>query len=442
MRNFILSVFLAVMPALSFAQEVYNSFLEEGKVWSYKKYNYFTGDTSMRTLIAKGDTIVGDVNYKKIADSELGFCYSMMREDAGRVYCRYHGGDEFLVYDFSLKAGDSFNAQGVSATVVAVDTIVVGGRVFRALDVRDSGMPEIHNWWVKGIGSMYGFTVGFQMPGNYSSFLSCQLGDDVLFAQKDFVALGVGATDKNPALPLVEEGRKWHVASLEPVGTPQPGTTQENLYRDLRGYWGTGIPSEYTLKGDTMMNGQAYKRLIDVGAQRFECGLRQDGNRVYRCDAVGSPEYLVFDFDMQPGDVMACPYSECDKLRVGSVETVSVNGVARRVLKILRQSDEGETSDEVVDIWIEGIGCMGGPVFTWWWTAIGLPHLLVDCYQEDQKLFSCEDVSLQQIADVRSLSIVNGQHSASAVYDLQGRRLNGEPRSGVYIRDGKKYVKH
>ena len=191
MRNFILSVFLAVMPALSFAQEVCNSFLEEGKVWSYKKYNYFTGDTSMRTLIAKGDTIVGDVNYKKIADSELGFCYSMMREDAGRVYCRYHGGDEFLVYDFSLKAGDSFNAQGVSATVVAVDTIVVGGRVFRVLDVRDSEVPEVHNWWVEGVGSMCGLDVGFQMPGNSWNFVSCQLGDVVLFEQKDLSTLVV-----------------------------------------------------------------------------------------------------------------------------------------------------------------------------------------------------------------------------------------------------------
>lgn len=253
--------------------------------------------------------------------------------------------------------------------------------------------------------------------------------------------VGMGTLAQNPTLPLVEEGRKWHVASLEPVGTPQPGTTQENLYRDLRGYWGTGIPSEYILKGDTVMNGWTYKRLIDVGAQRFVCGLRQDGNRVYRCDAAESPEYLIFDFDMQPGDVMACPYSEFDKLRVGSVETISVNGVARKVLKICVQYDEVETSDDVVDIWIEGIGCMGGPVFTWWWMAIGLPYLLVDCYQEDQELFSCEDVNLQEIADVRSLNAGLRQNPATPLYDLQGRRLNNQPQRGFYIRNRKKYVK-
>ena len=191
MRNFILSVFLAVMPALSFAQEVYNSFLEEGKVWSYNHYNYSKGDRLVTAFITKGDTVVDGVNYKKIVDAENGRCGYVMREDAGKVYCRYHGGGEFLVYDFSLNVGDSFNAQGVSATVVAVDTIVVGGRAFRALDVRDSEVPNIPNWWVEGVGSMCGLDVGFQMPGNSWNFVSCQLGDVVLFEQKDLSTLVV-----------------------------------------------------------------------------------------------------------------------------------------------------------------------------------------------------------------------------------------------------------
>ena len=30
----------------------------------------------------------------------------------------------------------------------------------------------------------------------------------------------------------------------------------------------------------------------------------------------------------------------------------------------------------------------------------------------------------------------------NTLYDLQGRRLNNKPQNGLYIRDGKKYVKH
>ena len=33
------------------------------------------------------------------------------------------------------------------------------------------------------------------------------------------------------------------------------------------------------------------------------------------------------------------------------------------------------------------------------------------------------------------------EHIQQGIYDLQGRKLNQEPESGIYIKDGKKYVK-
>ena len=33
------------------------------------------------------------------------------------------------------------------------------------------------------------------------------------------------------------------------------------------------------------------------------------------------------------------------------------------------------------------------------------------------------------------------EHIQQGIYDLQGRKLNQEPASGIYIKDGKKYVK-
>ena len=33
------------------------------------------------------------------------------------------------------------------------------------------------------------------------------------------------------------------------------------------------------------------------------------------------------------------------------------------------------------------------------------------------------------------------EHIQQGIYDLQGRKLSQEPESGIYIKDGKKYVK-
>ena len=39
-----------------------------------------------------------------------------------------------------------------------------------------------------------------------------------------------------------------------------------------------------------------------------------------------------------------------------------------------------------------------------------------------------------------SVPAVTRSHDTSTIYDLQGRRLDGVPQRGVYIRDGRKVV--
>lgn len=36
---------------------------------------------------------------------------------------------------------------------------------------------------------------------------------------------------------------------------------------------------------------------------------------------------------------------------------------------------------------------------------------------------------------------IEKEHTQQGIYDLQGRKLSHEPDSGIYIKDGKKYVK-
>ena len=172
----------------SFGQEIYKPFLEEGKIWSYNYHN-FNGNTYNKSLIVKGDTLIGDKSYKRIVDLATNHCECLMREDGAKVFCSQNG-NEYLVYDFSLSVGDTFETFETKATVAAVDTIIVGDHSFRVLDVRENDNPQT-NWWVEGIGSMNYLTNSVRIPGDYYTFLQCKIGEEILFSQNDFETLAI-----------------------------------------------------------------------------------------------------------------------------------------------------------------------------------------------------------------------------------------------------------
>lgn len=178
---FLLFLLLSVQ---TWGQEAYTLFLEEGKVWKYD-YNSPNGTTYQKSLIVKGDTVIDGKAYMRISDVATGRCEHAMREDGGKVYSSWDG-NEVLVYDFSLNTGDVFTTQSVNATVVAVKTVVVDGRSFRALDVRDNENDLQPNWWVEGVGSMNYLTNSIPLPGDYYTFQQCLLGERVLFSLSDF----------------------------------------------------------------------------------------------------------------------------------------------------------------------------------------------------------------------------------------------------------------
>lgn len=188
MKKALSFLLLAFFSFQSFGQEMYNLFLEEGKVWIYNYYSY-NGNTYNKSLIVKGDTLIGDKSYKKIVDMSTGRCECSMREDGHKVFCSQNE-NEYLVYDFSLNVGEVFEAPNITATVVSVDTVMIGGRSFRILDVRENDNLQT-NWWVEGIGGMNYLTNSIRLPGDYYTFLQCKIGDSILFSQKNFETLAV-----------------------------------------------------------------------------------------------------------------------------------------------------------------------------------------------------------------------------------------------------------
>ena len=243
-------------------------------------------------------------------------------------------------------------------------------------------------------------------------------------------------------LPMIEEGRTWHVVSLSPTEEPQQGFEGENFYRDLQGRPCIGIPYEFLLKGDTVMNGQIYKKLIRVtNGPLFYCGLRQEGNRVYRCEQEGTLEYVVFDFNLNPGDIFSIPYDDKNQMRVERLDLITVDGVERKILTMVPYGEIVKVYDFIVDIWIEGIGCLNGPNHPFWWTAIDSGQfLLLDCFQNGECLIAYDDYHVYLPSGINSTYYLKKNTDNSIPYDLQGRRLTGEPGKGIYIQNGRKMV--
>ena len=126
-----------------------------------------------------------------------------------------------------------------------------------------------------------------------------------------------------------------------------------------------------------------------------------------------------FNFGLKPGENS-----------VISIDSIIVDGICRRRL-ILNNGD----------VWVEGIGSRESGILADWGDTPGtfMGSEVISVYDGDKCIFTRADfdgIATDGIGGVLAVP------RNSAVYDLQGRRLNGEPRSGVYIRDGKKYVRH
>ena len=189
--------------------------------------------------------------------------------------------------------------------------------------------------------------------------------------------------------PTVVDGRIWNVVSIHPAEPPESDSIPPGYYQDIKGRWGIGFPHSYMLKGDTIMSGVAYKKLyLD---DRFVSGLREEDGRVYECYEDGLPELMAFDFSLQPGDIFKDEVDEMYKMEVKLVRTHNFSGKNRRCMDMWI-ADEGQgIYDGLVDYWIEGIGCMNGPHFPFWWGASS-GSLLLSCYDGDECIFTIEDL--------------------------------------------------
>ena len=219
-----------------------------------------------------------------------------------------------------------------------------------------------------------------------------------------------------------------------------------NHYRDSVLYNENGMPYDviqvvtkdiYTLSGDTIIGGVLYyKMYCQEGDKepRYDCALREEGQSVYCYNS--DKDILLVEFN--PIRFNELVGSEYLTEMVDSVDQVMVND------RLFIRHHYWEIMDPlIVHRVVEGVGSERNGIF-----GLHLKILLNGdlryfeaCYEDGKCIFTVGDFQKSGINTNIKSAIIKQRQVSNTLFDLQGRRLNAEPKHGVYIRNGKKVVK-
>lgn len=254
--------------------------------------------------------------------------------------------------------------------------------------------------------------------------------------------------------PMLKDGKEWHEESITGSG---------NLDESI-----------ITLRGTTFLGGKEYSNLyvkhIVYNAVGFENGkgivyseegeeseeslcayLREESGKVF-VNRDGK-ETMLYDFTLMTSD--SCSFSDVRKMVVDSIGGLVFGKNTFKHMFITEMDMEMYEKIELDGFipedypqywsksgsWIEGIGsCFGLLQSSGWVTTPGLPHL-TKCYEDGQLIYSDSNAAIHQTSSVRNTNKAESVFNCQLLFDLQGRRINGVPSHGIYIRNGKKFVK-
>jgi hypothetical protein len=416
------------------------------------------------------DTVIHGLTYTKIVDKDryLG----AIREENGKVYAYLNYGeymvmeDEFLLYDFTVEAGDvitSTASEGALSdpdgiTVLQVDEITLENGEKRKRIFFDKTEP-----WIEGIGSIRGlFHDTMWLLTNYTvSYLVC-------FQQND-ISLYVD-TDK-----CLDE------KCCENITTPD----SQNVFPESDAIWNIHAFRNgdffkeylYGLSGDTIINDKKYNKLYFLN----DTTLNIDNNDIY----VGGfrlenkqvwfllnsnpdnwvDEYILYDFSKEVSEISTILHVPAFDNIVPDLTAYGIDNFTRTITKI-EETLTGKTFD--IDItgnpwirnsqWIEGIGSIKGL----FWEYITYPMSVNDaecrlaCFKQGNVIkymdnnisntcFCYNNTGMSNVAtnaflifpnkQTSSIEIFinwNDQSSYFELFNLQGQRLIKEPVNSRY----------
>ena len=225
------------------------------------------------------------------------------------------------------------------------------------------------------------------------------------------------------------------------------------------------------IDGDTIINGETWKKVYNyVGFpdlnHSYYTAVRDVGLKVYAIAKGSNRARLLYDFGLQVGDMVGCGVEgnafgcllDTDEksdtlmgfpfvsyLKVERIDTIESRGIKHRffTFSLLNSYREyymnGEEAVMNNVIWVEGVGSAAGP-FSPWMPLPSRNTFIQSCEINGKCVFNYQDL----YKNYESNAIISAQSEimkSKNVYDLQGRRLNGEDLpKGIYIQGGKKRI--
>ena len=411
----------------------YHPMLKDGKRWQcyytnglYElNFNYYLdgdtvidGEKGLRLFCERINQVTGKVF------TPYGRMGAMIEKD-GRVYMIVQGKKE-LLFDFNLKVGDT--AYGDAQwKVVDVRNIYVMGTMRKCLTLKYAGQDELYwgksvRYWVEGVGSSHGLE-----PRAFLPLVSCYEGERCIFTAKNFEGMPEAAVDVEKHRPLLDEGKEW-------------------WYKDSRGFeCDRREDFRMFVKGDTIIGGKTWKKIYNdntIGSLPvYEKAMREEGGKVYELRQ-GGEESLLFDFSLNIGDRYIPAGTDGRYMEVIAKDTVISADIAHRRLVLMQHVNGVETD---LTCWVEGIGGDCGIDLPAFWSDMdskvigGTDHyqyFFTGCLKQDGTCLYGEKPSIQT-----AVTAIRKPTTISPYYNLQGHHIEGQPRKGIYIRDGRKYLK-
>ena len=197
------------------------------------------------------------------------------------------------------------------------------------------------------------------------------------------------AQEEREYVPFVEEGKAWYCSSKSYVG---PITSEHPE--------GEGVDCIFTMCGDTLVNDREYKKVYcqfedyyGDKEQHYYCAVREDAYRVFIIEEEETEENLIYDF-CNPKEFVTLTYNDFPFVRTDGWHLYGFP-TDQLIYAVCQFTEDGE------------VDYSNDPCF----------------WVDDKSIYT------------------NNSPKGPRLYDLQGRRLQHTPAKGVYIQDGKKYIK-
>lgn len=195
-------------------------------------------------------------------------------------------------------------------------------------------------------------------------------------------------------------------------------------------------------EGDTIVDGHLCKKLMEERPGFYlysPCACREENGKVwvYYSQYASHPwqEWLLFDFICNVGDTVTNILRyRSGKFKVDEAGYVSSFGRERHRVAINR-------GDGHLGYWLEGVGSRYD-MYRLWHEVTAASELFLYCELNGERIAdqsSFGDAALESL-DIHQATTCD-KDDDSEIFDLTGCRLNGVPSHGVYIRNGRKYVK-